>query len=134
LLAATALISLVLAATFVADAQDKASSQARWKISSIKICRSRSGAIVPTIQALGSYPVYTFFIPRPVWTVNGTVVEAKPVYEKGRLVAFQLMDAAAKLNPGTKNTLKFALPDHNGSCTFLYDHSQIPPGECYEFF
>ncbi|MEW6139616.1 MAG: hypothetical protein AB1733_15390 [Thermodesulfobacteriota bacterium] len=106
----------------------------RWKITSVKICRGAGGQVLQSIQAIGAYPVYTFFIPRPVWTVNGSVVDTKPVYHSGKLIAFELYDAASKLNPGTKNTIKFALPDHAGSIVFLYDHSQIPPGECYEFF
>lgn len=106
----------------------------RWKITSVKMCRATGGGIYPSLHAVGSYPVYTFFIPRPVWTVNGTVVDAKPIYNNGRLIAFELMDATSKLNPGAKNTVKFALPDHTGSLVFLFDQSQIPSGECYEFF
>jgi hypothetical protein len=128
------MVSLVLTIPAVTCAADNASVPNRWKITSVKICRSPGGAIYPSIEAIGSYPVYTFFIPRPVWTVNGSVVQAKPVYANGRLVSFQLFDAASKLNPGTKNTVKFALPDQNGSSVFLYDHSQVPSGECYEFF
>ncbi len=131
---AALLVTLVLAAPAVTVAADKASVSNRWRITSVKICRSPGGAIYPAIEAIGSYPVYTFFIPRPVWTVNGAVVQAKPIYANGRLVSFQLLDAASKLNPGTKNTVKFALPDQNGSSIFVYDHSQVPSGECYEFF
>lgn len=131
---AALMAALVLTAPAVVHAAEKASVAKRWKITSVKICRSSGGGIYPTIEALGSYPVYTFFIPRPVWTVNGTVVQAKPIYSNGRLVSFQLFDAAGRLNPGTKNTVKFALPDQNGSSIFVYDHSQVPPGECYEFF
>jgi len=109
-------------------------SSGQWKITSVKICRSSTGSIFPSVDAIGSYPVYSFFIPRPVWTVNGSVVEAKPSYENGRLVSFQLLGATDKLNPGTKNTIKFALPDQNGAIIFLFDHSQISNGECYEFF
>ena len=127
-------VTLLLATSSVSLAADKASVPNRWRITSIKICRSPSGSVYPSIEAIGSYPVYTFFIPRPVWTVNGSVVQAKPIYANGRLVAFQLFDATSKLNPGTKNTVKFALPDQNGSSVFLYDHSQVPAGECYEFF
>jgi hypothetical protein len=127
-------LSLVLITVSVTYAAPKASVSNRWKITSVKICRSSGGSVYPAIEALGTYPVYTFFIPRPVWTVNGSVVQAKPVYENGRLVSFQLFDASRRLNPGTKNTVKFALPDQNGSSVFLYDHSQIPAGDCYEFF
>ncbi|MDQ7782996.1 MAG: hypothetical protein RDU20_08965 [Desulfomonilaceae bacterium] len=131
---AVLLTTFILTAPAVTLAADKTSVPNRWQITSVKICRSPGGAIYPTIEALGAYPVYTFFIPRPVWTVNGSVVQAKPIYAHGKLVSFQLLDGAPKLNPGTKNTVKFALPDQNGSCIFLYDHSQVPSGECYEFF
>jgi hypothetical protein len=133
LVAAIMILTMVSCAA-VTKATAQALSAQRWKITSVKICRSSGGAIYPSIQAIGSYPVYTFFIPRPVWTINGSVVEAKPVYEHGRLTAFELFDAASKLNAGRKNTVKFALPDHTGSIVFLYDHSQIPLGDCYEFF
>jgi hypothetical protein len=78
--------------------------------------------------------VYTFFIPRPVWTVNGSLVDATPIYQQGRLIAFRLINAAVHLKSGTKNTVKFALPDQNASRSFFYDQSAIPAGECYEFF
>ncbi len=110
------------------------SSNNPWKITSVKICKSSGGSVYPTIEAIGSYPVYTFFIPRPVWTINGVVVEAAPVYQSGRLVAFQLMNAGPNLKTGVKNTVKFALPDHNGSRVFLFDPARFGPGECYEFF
>ena len=116
----------------VAHAQDSSSNP--WKITSVKVCKSSGGAVYPTIEAIGSYPVYTFFIPRPVWTVNGVVVEASPVYQSGRLVAFQLLNAGPNLKTGSKNTVKFALPEHNGSRVFLFDPSKFGPGECYEFF
>lgn len=115
-----------------ATAQD--SSNNPWKITSIKICKSSGGAIYPIVEAIGVYPVYTFFIPRPVWTVNGVVVEASPVYQGGRLISFQLMNAGPNLKTGTKNIVKFALPDHNGSRVFIFDPSKFGPGECYEFF
>jgi len=126
------ILSALTISTF--EAADTSSSAAKWKISSIKICRSSSGVVFPTVEVIGSYPVYSFFIPRPVWTVNGTVVNSNPIYEHGRLVAFQLFNVTSLLEPGTKNTIKFALPDHNGSRVFLYDHSRIPAGECFEFF
>jgi hypothetical protein len=78
--------------------------------------------------------VYSFFIPRPVWTINGTVVDSQAVYERGRLIAFELFNAAAYLKSGAKNTVKFSLPDQNASKIFLYDDTRPAPGECYEFF
>jgi hypothetical protein len=116
------------------DAQNEASSASPWKITSVKICKSSSGSLRPSIEALGTYPVYTFFIPRPIWTVNGTVVEAVPVYQHGRLVAFELLNSSPLLNSGAKNTVKFALPDMNGVRVFFFDSSKFTPGECYEFF
>lgn len=113
-------------------AQDSPSNP--WKITSVKICKSSGGTVYPTIEALGVYPVYTFFIPRPVWTVNGVVVEASPVYHGGRLTAFQLVNGGPNLKNGAKNIVKFALPDHNGSRVFVFDPSKFGPGECYEFF
>ncbi len=110
------------------------SSSAPWKITSVKVCKSSGGAVYPTIEAIGVYPVYTFFIPRPVWTVNGVVVEASPVYQGGRLTAFQLIHGGPNLKTGTKNIVKFALPDHNGSRVFVFDPARFGPGECYEFF
>jgi len=89
---------------------------------------------MPSVEVIGHFPVYSFFIPRPVWTVNGNVVEAKPIYSQGRLVAFELMNGGDYLEHGKKNTVKFALPDHNGSRIFLFDHFRVPYGECYEFF
>ena len=131
---AVLLVTFVLTTFSLSSAAERPTVSKRWRITSVKICRSSGGAVYPSIEAIGTYPVYSFFIPRPVWTVNGSVVQAKPVYENGRLVSFQLYNASNKLNPGTRNTVKFALPDQNGSCVFLYDHSQIPAGECYEFF
>jgi hypothetical protein len=90
--------------------------------------------LVPDIEVIGNYPVYSFFIPRPVWTVNGNVADAKPVYQQGRLVAFQLLGAASLLKSGTKNNVKFSLPDQNGSRTFQYDQTRPAAGECWEFF
>ena len=128
------LVVMTIACAIISEATAQPLSSQRWRITSVKICRSTGGGVYPSIQVFGSYPVYSFFIPRPVWTVNGTVVDAKPLYNNGRLVAFQLLDATAKLNPGAKNTVKFALPDHAGSLVFLFDQSQIPSGDCYEFF
>jgi hypothetical protein len=106
----------------------------QWKITSIKVCRAPSGSIVSDLEVIGHYPVYSFFIPRPVWTVNGSVADAKPIYQQGRLVAFQLLGAVSALKSGTKNTVKFSLPDQNGSKTFQYEDSRPSAGECWEFF
>jgi hypothetical protein len=106
----------------------------QWKITSIKLCRNSSGTLSATIDAIGTYPVYTFFIPRPVWTVNGNVVDAQPFYDKGRLSYFRLLNAAQYLKSGAKNTIKFSLPDQNASKIFQYEQSRPSPGECYEFF
>ncbi len=106
----------------------------KWKITSVKICRNRSGSLAPTVHAIGSFPVYSFFIPRPVWTVNGSVVEAQPVYEQGRLVEFQLTGAAEYLTPGEKNTVKFALPDQTGVKVFFFQDKRLLAGECFEYF
>ena len=106
----------------------------QWKITSIKLCRNPGGSLSSNIDAIGTYPVYSFFIPRPVWTINGTVVDSQPIYERGRLMAFELYNAAAYLKSGAKNTVKFSLPDQNASKIFLYDETRPAPGECYEFF
>lgn len=106
----------------------------QWKITSIKVCRDSSGNLLPHMEVIGSYPVYSFFIPRPVWTVNGVVVEAQPIYERGQLVAFRLFGAAPLLNAGTRNTIKLSLPDQNTSKVFRYEDSKPAPGDCYEFF
>lgn len=106
----------------------------QWKITSVKLCRNPGGTLSPNVDAIGNYPVYSFFIPRPVWTVNGTVVESQPVYERGRMTSFELFNAAAYLKSGAKNTIKFSLPDQNASKIFSYDESRPAPGECYEFF
>lgn len=107
---------------------------AQWKITSIKICRTGSGAVSPHIEAMGSFPVYTFFVPRPVWTVNGAVVEAHPNSDRGKITSFQLLYAGSLLKSGTKNTVKFALPDQNGSKIFYFDVNKTPVGQCYELF
>jgi len=106
----------------------------QWKVTSIKICRNPSGNLNPTIEVIGHFPVYTFFIPRPIWTVNGTVVDAQPVYDRGRLVAFQLLNSANLLISGSKNNVKFSLPDQNSSKVFFYDQNKASAGSCYEFF
>jgi len=111
-----------------------ASSSSRWKITSIKVCRAPSGALASSIDAIGVYPVYSFFIPRPLWTVNGNLVDATPVYHQGKLVAFQLYGASEYLKSGTKNTVKFSLPDQNASKTFTYDDTRPAAGQCWEFF
>jgi hypothetical protein len=128
------LISVIFLATSLSTVALAAENSGQWKITSIRLCRSSSGALAPIIEAIGHYPVYTFFIPRPVWTVNGTVVEAQPNYDKGRLVSFKLLNSAQYLKSGTKNTVKFSLPDQNASKVFQYDQSRPAPGECYELF
>lgn len=110
------------------------SASSQWKITSVKICKLASGRISPNIETLGSFPVYSFFIPRPVWTVNGNVVDAQPNYEKGRLSSFMLVDAAQFLKSGIKNTIKFSLPDQNASKVFFYDDAKINSADCYEMF
>ena len=115
-------------------AQSGAATSNPWKITSVRICKTASGSLSSSIEAIGTYPVYTFFIPRPIWTVNGVVVEAVPVYEHGRLVSFELLNSSSRLNSGAKNTVKFALPDHNGVRVFFFDSTKFKPGECYEFF
>lgn len=130
-----AVIALILVNTLLlADLPEVFGASGQWKITSLKICRSRGGSLSPSISAIGSYPVYSFFIPRPVWTVNGSVVEAQPVYEHGRLVEFLLTGAAQYLKPGEKNTIKFSLPDQTGVKVFMFQDSRMRAGECYEFF
>jgi hypothetical protein len=128
------LIPLALLAISITTSAIAAEVSGQWKITSVRLCRSSSGTLSPVIEANGLYPVYTFFIPRPVWTVNGTVVDAQPYYDKGRLIAFKLLNAAQYLKSGSKNTVKFSLPDQNGSKVFQYDQSKPAPGECYELF
>ncbi|MBI5249793.1 MAG: hypothetical protein HY912_09875 [Desulfomonile tiedjei] len=111
-----------------------ADSSGQWKITSVKVCRNPSGTINSSVEVVGSFPVYSFFVPRPVWTVNGTVVDTQPVYDRGRLVAFQLINAAGLLNSGSKNTVKFSLPDQSSSKVFHYDQNKASAGSCYEFF
>ncbi len=132
------LLSLMILAALTGfsplKAADGPSSSSQWKINTVKVCRSTGGILVPTIEAIGNYPVYTFFIPRPVWTVNGSVVDAQPVYQHGRLILFQLINAGPYLKVGVKNTVKFSLPDQTSSKVFFLDQSTPPPGDCYEFF
>jgi hypothetical protein len=66
--------------------------------------------------------------------VNGTVVEAQPIHERGAIVAFKLLGGATLLKPNARNTIKFSLPDQTGSKTFHYNTARPVPGECYEFF
>lgn len=127
-------ISFTLFAGISTSQPQGISSSSQWTITSIKICRSRSGSLMPNLQVIGLFPVYSFFIPRPVWTLNGTVVEAQPVYEGGRLVSFTLIGAAVHLKPGQKNIIKFTLPDQNSAKAFLFDETRPVVGECYEFF
>ncbi|MEJ2718190.1 MAG: hypothetical protein P8182_13810 [Deltaproteobacteria bacterium] len=123
-----------LASMSIGRAADESGAQNFWKITSIKVCRDYNGNVLPDVEALGSYPVYSFFIPRPVWTVNGIVVEAQPIYETGRLVAFRLFRAGSLLKPDSRNTVKFSLPDQNGSKVFRFRNTRPRPGQCYEFF
>ena len=127
-------VCIALTAILLADVKRGASESAHWKITSVKICRDGRGNLVPHLEALGSYPVYSFFIPRPVWTVNGTAVEAQPIYDRGRLVAFRLLYSAHLLRTGSKNTVKFSLPDQNGAKAFRFDRTRAKAGECFEFF
>jgi hypothetical protein len=106
----------------------------KWKITSIKVCRDNRGYLYDHFEVLGSYPVYSFFVPRPVWTVNGRVVEARPVHEGGRHVSFKLVGAVRLLKSGAKNTVKFSLPDQYAAKTFYYDQNKAATGECFEFF
>jgi len=132
------LVPLILAALLTcpsyATAQQSSSSSSKWKITSIRVCRDYSGNIIPHIDVLGSYPVYSFFIPRPVWTVNGIVVQAQPIYDRGILVAFKLFGAAPVLNSGGRNTVKLSLPDQTAAKIFRYLDTKPPNGDCYEFF
>ncbi len=131
---ASLLLSFFVAEPLHCHAAEVTPPADQWKITSIQVCRNPGGAVDSTVDAIGTYPVYTFFIPRPVWTVNGNLVDATPVYHQGRLTAFRLLNAAMHLKSGTKNTVKFALPDQNASRSFFYDQNAIPAGECYEFF
>jgi hypothetical protein len=126
--------TIILAGLFLPKEEPVFSAPSQWKITSLQVCRTRSGALDPTLRVLGSFPVYSFFIPRPVWTVNGAVVDAQPVYDHGRLVEFHLLSSSGHLKSGSKNNIKFALSDSNGAKVFFFDSSRIPAGECYEFF
>ena len=116
------------------EAADGTASSTQWKITTVKVCRATSGVLIPTIEVTGNYPVYSFFIPRPVWTVNGTVVDAQPVYQHGRLILFQLFNAGQHLKSGAKNTVKFSLSDQTSSKVFFLDQTTPALGDCYEFF
>ena len=116
------------------EAADGTASSTQWKITTVKVCRATSGILIPMVEAVGNYPVYSFFIPRPVWTVNGSVVDAQPVYQHGRLILFQLFNAGQYLKSGAKNTVKFSLPDQASSKVFFLDQATPAPGDCYEFF
>lgn len=128
------MLSAMIAGLSLAQAPRSPSPSSQWNITSIKVCRDYRGNISPHFEAIGSYPVYSFFIPRPVWTVNGTVVEAQPIYDRGRLVSFNLVGASYLLKTGARNTVKFSLPDQNAARVFRYDQTRVPNGECYEFF
>ncbi len=118
----------------VGHAQSSATSASPWKITSVRICKNPSGSVNSSIEAIGNYPVYTFFIPRPIWTVNGVTIEAVPIYQHGRLASFQLLNSGPYLKSGAKNTIKFALPDNTGIRVFFFDSTKLKPGECYEYF
>ena len=124
----------LLVGLYLCQAPSVFSVSGEWKITSIKVCRSSGGTLNPRVQAIGSYPVYSFFIPRPVWTVNGALVDAQPVYERGRLIEFTLFGAAEHLKSGAKNSVKFSLPDQTGAKVFYFNESKVLAGECYEFF
>jgi hypothetical protein len=128
------ILAAFLASMSIGHAADESGSRNFWKITSIKVCRDYNGNVLPHVDVLGSYPVYSFFIPRPVWTVNGIVAEAQPVYETGRLVSFRLFRAGGLLKPDARNTVKFSLPDQNGSKVFRFRKTRPRPGQCYEFF
>jgi hypothetical protein len=132
------ILGSILTAFLVSAAHPQApnvsSADSKWKINTVRICKTAGGSLEPTLTAIGSYPVYTFFIPRPVWTVNGSVVNAVPIHRQGRLVEFQLLDGASYLNPGQRNTVKFSLPDQSFSKVFLFDDKTPVSGDCYEFF
>lgn len=127
-------LSIALGTLLFVGVTGGTSESDRWKITSIRICRDYRGNLIPHVEALGSYPVYSFFIPRPVWTVNGTAVEAQPIYDRGRLVAFKLLYSAHLMKSKAKNTVKFSLPDQNGAKVFRYDKTKLKAAECYEFF
>ncbi len=126
-----ALITLTAILSLSAFCADYAT---QWKVTSVKLCKSSGGTLSPMLEAIGTFPVYSFFIPRPVWTVNGTVVEAQPNYDRGKLVSFKLYNGSEQLKSRTKNTVKFALPDQNGSKIFYFDEARLPAGQCYELF
>jgi hypothetical protein len=128
------MISAALTGFSTSKAADGPSSSTKWKINTVKVCRSSGGILIPTLEATGNFPVYSFFIPRPVWTVNGIVVDAQPIYQHGRLILFQLINAGAHLKVGAKNTVKFSLPNQTSSKVFFLDQSTPAPGDCYEFF
>ena len=128
------LLSALVAGLLIADAAELVPPSQRWKITSVRVCKDNRGNLYQQLEAIGHFPVYSFFIPRPVWTVNGIIVEAQPIYERGSLIGFRLFGAASALNSGTKNTVKLSLPDQNASMAFRFDQNRPPPGQCYEYF
>ncbi|MEW6348366.1 MAG: hypothetical protein AB1646_04850 [Thermodesulfobacteriota bacterium] len=106
----------------------------QWKIRSIRVCRDHRGTVIPHLDVVGSYPVYSFFVPRPVWTVNGTVVDSRPVYTSGQLTAFTLIGGVGLLKSLTKNNIKFSLPDQHAAKVFHFDERRVPTGDCFDFF
>ncbi len=125
---------LIFAATVASHSSSLSQVSSKWKITSVKICKLWTGSLDRHLEVIGQYPVYSFFIPRPVWTLNGTVVEAQPVHQSGKIVAFKLLGASALLKPDARNSIKFSLPDQTGSKTFYYNTARPVSGECYEFF
>lgn len=129
----TMIIALLLGILSSAPPEAPAASN-EWRITSVKVCRDRGGSLFPHVTVIGSYPVYSFFLPRPVWTINGSVVDAQPVYDRGRLIEFTLIGATEYLKAGAKNTIKFSLPDQNGAKVFFFNEPKVVAGECFEFF
>ena len=115
-------------------AADGPLSSTRWQITSVKVCRTYLGSLDQHIEVLGHFPVYSFFIPRPVWTVNGSAVEAQPLYSRGSLRSFKLLYSSRLLKSGGKNTVKLSLPDQHTSKTFRFLQEKVRNNDCFEFF
>jgi hypothetical protein len=128
------IVAAVLALPMILDAADSPDLSNQWKIRSVRVCRDHRGTLMPQVDVLGSYPVYSFFVPRPVWTINGTIVDSRPVYTSGQLTAFTLVGAEILLKNLTKNSIKFSLPDQHSAKTFYFDDRRVPSGGCFDFF
>ncbi len=128
IVAAVVIIPLVLTAAEPPDLSNQ------WKIRSIRVCRDQRGTVIPHLDVVGSYPVYSFFVPRPVWTINGTVVDSRPVYTSGQLTSFTLIGGVGLLKSLTKNNIKFSLPDQHAAKVFYFDDRRLPVGGCFDFF